>query len=221
MKAILNKLTEAKFDKLYNDMIACGIKTQYHIEVLMKEVFHKAVNQHHFIPIYTKLCEKLNGWCQELQDVPDFRRILLTQCQVSFENNLKPPDGLLNADVNDEEALEKEIKYKQQMLGNIKFVGELLSVRLLASRVLIQCAQELLNSKGPHGGHSGVSLECLAVLLQVTGKIFDNPEWKYHAALQDCYKAAEQLSNKNQIPPRIRFLFKNIIDLRKNKWSAI
>lgn len=199
-------------------MIQCGIKTTYHIEVLMKEVFQKAVTQHHFIPLYTKLCERLNGWCQELTDVPDFRRILLTQCQVSFESNLKPPEGLLGADVNDEEAFEKEIKYKQAMLGNIKFVGELLGVRLLASRVLIQCAQELLNAKS--SAVNFCSLECLAVLLQVTGKIFDNPEWKYHQALLDCYRDADALAKNNAIPPRIRFLLRNIMDLRKNKWVS-
>lgn len=49
MKGILNKLTEAKFDKLYADLLQSGIKTSVHFECLMKEVFDKAVTQHHFI----------------------------------------------------------------------------------------------------------------------------------------------------------------------------
>eukprot|EP00397_Hematodinium_sp_SG-2012_P025623 GEMP01026782.1.p1 GENE.GEMP01026782.1~~GEMP01026782.1.p1 ORF type:complete len:650 (+),score=172.52 GEMP01026782.1:56-2005(+) len=220
MKGILNKLTEAKFEKLYNDLLESGIRTVFHIEALMKEVFDKAVTQHHFIPLYTKLCERLNQWTNTLPDSPDFRRILLTQCQCSFEQNLKPPEGLLNADVNDDEAFEKEIKYKVAMQGNIKFVGELLIVKLLASRVLIQCAQELLSNRTIGGNCSLISLECLATLLQVTGKMFDSRDWKYHSALADVYETTRIMSEDTAIPPRIRFLFRNIMDLRKNKWKT-
>jgi len=218
MKGILNKLTEAKFDKLYADLLQSGIKTSVHFECLMKEVFDKAVTQHHFIPLYTKLCTQLYQWSLETGEA-DFRRILLSQCQTSFEENLKPTDGLLNADVNDEKAFEAEIKYKQAMLGNIKFVGELLTVKLLASRVLIQCGNELLQIRKQGTTIGQTSMECLATLLRVTGKMFDCSDWKYNDSLADIFNQVEQISKDMEVPQRIRFLLKDVIDLRSNKWE--
>merc|ERR1719446_1032782 len=101
MKSILNKLTVEKFERLYQQLLECGIETQGHIETLMSEVFEKATTQHHFVSMYTELCIKVNEWILE-RDIKgedgktvSFKRILLNQCQDSFEKYLgKPPENL-------------------------------------------------------------------------------------------------------------------------------
>merc|ERR1719324_1023508 len=45
VKSILNKLTIEKFDALYAKLIACGISSESHIEMLVHEVFEKACVQ--------------------------------------------------------------------------------------------------------------------------------------------------------------------------------
>ena len=50
ISGILNKLTVEKFDMLYEKLITeTGICSETHIEELMKQIFHKATTQHHFI----------------------------------------------------------------------------------------------------------------------------------------------------------------------------
>jgi len=56
MKSILNKLTIEKFYVLSGKLLACGIKTKFHLETLVDEVFAKATTQHHFINMYADLC---------------------------------------------------------------------------------------------------------------------------------------------------------------------
>ncbi|CAE8594521.1 unnamed protein product, partial [Polarella glacialis] len=89
MKAILNKLTLDKFDDLFRQLTTCGISTEEHIRILMTEVFEKATTQHHFVPMYTSLCVHLSEWFSQHVKVGNFKRILLDNCQASFEANLR------------------------------------------------------------------------------------------------------------------------------------
>jgi hypothetical protein len=149
MKGILNKLTVEKFRPLYNQLIGCGIKTEAHVEILMKEVFEKATTQHHFIDMYAELCVELHKRFVETAtaakegdgsgaDGRGFKRILLNQCQLSFEQYLRA-DAKTAAD---EEAAQR---HKGCMLGNLRFVGALLVKSMLASKVLIAVVEELLS----------------------------------------------------------------------------
>lgn len=214
-KGILNKLTFEKFETLFLQLTQVGISKNCHIEALMKEVFEKATTQHHFIEMYTNLCKRLDIWCKESNIQADFRRILLAQCQASFESNLNPPCGLLNANVNDGVAFEAEVKYKTAMLGNIKFVGRLLVTQLIASRILVQAAAQLLEEK------SDVTLECLCALLMATGKEFDNSSWKFHQSLLHImHKARVLLEETPNLSSRIRFLITDVFDCQKRGWRT-
>ena len=66
MKVVLNKLTIAKFDALYNQLVSCGIHIEGHIHLLIEEILEKARTQHHFIDMYSDLCAKLNSFCQRV-----------------------------------------------------------------------------------------------------------------------------------------------------------
>jgi len=213
-KGILNKLTVEKFDKLFDQLIQVGMSKACHIEALMKEVFEKATTQHHFIEMYTNLCKRLDNWCKESNIDADFRRILLAQCQASFENNLIPPAGMLNADVNDEVAFEAEVKYKTAMLGNIKFVGRLLVTQLIASRILVQAASQLLEHR------SDVTLECLCALIMATGKEFDDSKWKFHHSLKGILNEAKSMINNKDVASRIRFLLQDVFDSQARGWMT-
>ncbi len=53
----------------------------------------------------------LEGADEKKQQQVSFKRALLNQTQQFFEENLIPPEGVLNASVKNEEAIEKEMKY--------------------------------------------------------------------------------------------------------------
>merc|ERR1712137_500588 len=104
--------------------------------------------QHHFIGMYTLLCVNLNEWFSKNVKVGNFKKVLLDTCQSSFEANLKPPKELAESvdGAENEEMEEKRLKYKMRMLGNIQFVGQLLNKKMVASKVLIAIAEELLEN---------------------------------------------------------------------------
>merc|ERR1719487_1610605 len=87
----------------------------------------------------------------------NFKRILLNECQVSFEENLKPVANVQSLQAHDRQQVEK--LHKRRMLGNIIFVGALLERKMLASRILISVVGELVVEP------TAASLECLAVFL--------------------------------------------------------
>lgn len=216
MKSILNKLTIEKYSQLYSQMITCGIKTDTHVELLIEEVFEKAITQHHFIEMYADLCAHLHEHFVENPIVTDdpkknFKKVLLNACQASFERNLTPPQDLGSLD--EEERVLAEIRYKTRMLGNIRFVGALLTRKMLASKVLLAIMDELLSDPTPE------ALESLAALLTVVGPVFDGPAWSYHVALNAIFEQVKKIVKKSSTEPRVRCLMKDVLDLRAAGWK--
>merc|ERR1719329_1016312 len=206
MKAILNKLTVERFAVLYQQLLECGIEAKEHIETLMREVFEKATMQHHFVEMYTSLCIKLSVWLSARDHTPgengeavSFKRILLNQCQDSFERYLKPPDGLQA--LSSEDRDEAKFRYKTKMLGNIKFVGQLLIHRVLSSKIIFLCVEELLLHS------SEETLETLCAFLVAIGPAFDSPAWRGHRLFHLVFDKVRELAELlSAVPPRIRCL---------------
>lgn len=209
VKSILNKLTLEKFDVLYAKLIALGIRTPAQAEILVGEIVEKAQAQHHFVKMYSELCARLEGELAALSGC-NFKQVLLDKCQRSFECALKPTT---EAVTHSDEVGEEQAKHKERMLGNIKLTGELLTRHMLSSRVLIACAEELLESPP-----SADRLECLAVLLEVTGPAFDCPSWTQHETLDAVFAKVCGLSQDPSVPSRVRCLLRDVIDLRAAGW---
>lgn len=219
IKSILNKLTVEKFDSLSKQLIGCGLRTAIHAELLIHELFEKATTQHHFIDMYADLCVLLHKHFTDhpfsadaLQSASkdakaiSFKRLLLDECQSSFERRV-----LLSKEVDCEDQ-EAALRYKTHMLGNIKLVGALLSRSMLAGKVGIAILEELLGSPTPE------SLECVAVLLTTAGPAIDRPDWNYYAALNHFFGRIEQVMKSKQCKSRERFLLKDLLELRANRW---
>uniref|UniRef100_A0A7S4SH97 MIF4G domain-containing protein n=1 Tax=Alexandrium monilatum TaxID=311494 RepID=A0A7S4SH97_9DINO len=215
MKSILNKLTIEKFPVLYQKLLASGIQTAGHAEALIREVFEKATTQHHFVAMYADLCAMLQEHFEKNPVSDDsmfsFRRLLLNECQASFERNLAPPAELDKLDA--EERTQVEFKYKTRMIGNIRFVGALLTRKMLASKVMFAIIEELLTHTTPE------ALESLATLLTVVGPTFDRTEWAYHDLFTTVFKQVKAISEKASCNPRARCLLKDLLDLRQRGWQ--
>eukprot|EP00927_Polykrikos_kofoidii_P002739 TRINITY_DN11092_c0_g1_i3.p1 TRINITY_DN11092_c0_g1~~TRINITY_DN11092_c0_g1_i3.p1 ORF type:complete len:928 (+),score=171.34 TRINITY_DN11092_c0_g1_i3:97-2880(+) len=216
MKSILNKLTIERFDALYQQLIVCGIRTSEHVEALMREVFEKATTQHHFVGMYAELCSKLHMWFTELhgngREGKAFKRILLNRCQLSFEEILRPQEGLSELDA--ERRQEAEQLHKTRMLGNLKLVGALLERGMLASKILLAMVDELLN------GPTSASLESLATLLTAVGPHFDQPGWPHHVQLIEAFQRVKEQVRREDLPSRTKFLLQDLLDLREAGWES-
>eukprot|EP00933_Yihiella_yeosuensis_P000352 TRINITY_DN10052_c0_g4_i1.p1 TRINITY_DN10052_c0_g4~~TRINITY_DN10052_c0_g4_i1.p1 ORF type:complete len:774 (-),score=204.74 TRINITY_DN10052_c0_g4_i1:696-3017(-) len=215
LKSILNKLTLERFHALKHQLFSCGITTSQHVRILIEEIFEKAITQHHFIDMYADLCVLIHEHFAVNPISNDakfsFKRLLLNECQLSFERHLVPPSGLENLDA--EERSLAEVRYKTRMLGNIKFVGAIVSRKMLSAKVMIAVIEELLSDPTPE------ALESLAALLKVVGPVFDTQEWTYRPVFTDIFCRIQRIVDERSCRPRELCLLKDCIELRASGWK--
>lgn len=100
------------------------------------------------------------------------------------------------------------------MLGNIKFIGELGKLEILAESILHRCIQNLLARRAAAEHHE--DLECLAQLVRTCGRVLDSERGR---GLMDQYFARiETLSASRELAPRIRFMLRDTVELRRGGW---
>ena len=91
----MNKLTSANFDRLFEQIIDCGITTVHILSGVIDLVYEKAVTEHTFSEMYAKLCASL---CEKMPEFTEdeqtqtFKSILLRKCQKEFQNRNKLPE---------------------------------------------------------------------------------------------------------------------------------
>jgi len=135
----------------------------------------------------------------------------LRGCQGFFETHMKQPTDLMELD--EEDRIEKQRKYKLQVIGNVKFMGALLVRQMLASKVFFAICEELLADPTPE------SLESLATLLTVVGPKFDNPGWSAHALLLEVFQKVKNIMEDPKLSVRVKFLLKDLLELRAAAWQ--
>lgn len=192
------------------------MKTKPHMELLISEVFEKATTQHPFIEMYTDLCVLLNEHFLANpvggDDPMSFKTLLLNECQASFERNMAPPVGLDKLDEDD--RVVAEFKYKNQKIGNIKFIGALLGRKMIASKVFLTIIDQLLEEK--HNVDD--ALESASTLLTIAGPLFDVKDWPQYARLNAHFMQLGAIVAKSACAPRTKCLLKDVLDMRAKGW---
>eukprot|EP00931_Biecheleriopsis_adriatica_P079678 TRINITY_DN5304_c0_g1_i1.p1 TRINITY_DN5304_c0_g1~~TRINITY_DN5304_c0_g1_i1.p1 ORF type:complete len:1096 (-),score=228.13 TRINITY_DN5304_c0_g1_i1:192-3479(-) len=224
MRSALNKITVEKFDALSDQIIVLVSKCNrpnHGIPLLMQLVFEKATTQHHFINMYVNLCVKLHKWLTENDRIvanesqSNFKRILLNQCQSSFEQYLEPPDGFEG--LTGDDLYEAQVKYKTKMLGNIRLVGELIRHGMLAPKIAIAVGAELARDDPAVRSER---LETLATFLETVGLALDDPGWKHHAELESIFQEVTRSCADDTVPRRVRCLLQDVLELRSSGWKS-
>lgn len=187
-------------------------------------IFEKALDEPKYSSMYAQLCKRLS------KEAPNFNQpescctflvLLLSVCRDKFENRSNYSENNLNTDsplTSDDE--EKQHVAKQKVLGNIKFIGELFKLDMLAEVHLHKMLQQLLDKNGR--SHSTLQsrcedMECLAELTKTCGKDLDSEQGK--GLMNQYFEKLERKSHSNKYPPRIRFLIRDVIELRRNNWK--
>lgn len=106
---------------------------------------------------------------------------------------------------------------KQRMLGNVKFIGELFKQKLINEKIIhTECIQRLMRISLAKKEDDVV--EGLVQLMTTTGKLLARNE-KAHSHMVAYFNEFLMLSRDPQIPTRIRFLLKDLLDLRAANWQ--
>lgn len=213
-RALLNKLTEERFESLCSQVLALPLSTPEQLALLVKEIFHKATTQNGFRALYTELCMRLDV---HLTAQPGeiggkaFRKALVNECQATFERNLQPPEPSLFVNLNSDESFEMAMKLKTAILGNLRFIGDLLVRQLLSAKLLPPIVHTLLN-----GGEA--ELESLLALLEVIAPEFEGKPSLYQAPVNDAFSVLRQKVVQKSTCQRVRCRIQNLLDARARGW---
>ncbi|KAF2883918.1 hypothetical protein ILUMI_22258 [Ignelater luminosus] len=165
--------------------------------------------------MYAQLCKRLSEEAPNFEPASSpctFRLLLLNKCKAEFESRSELLDKHACDPSLDEE--ERRQLAKRKMLGNIKFIGELGKLEILSEGILHRCIQELLASR--RGDDPSEDLECLSQIMRTCGRILDSDKGK--KLMDQYFERMAILAENTDLPPRIRFMLKDVIELRRDNW---
>ncbi|KDO29125.1 hypothetical protein SPRG_20125 [Saprolegnia parasitica CBS 223.65] len=157
-----------------------------------------------------------------------FKRLLVTRCQDEFDKwNVADKTVAPTTDEEKHRAALVAKRAKARMLGNMRFIGELFKVELLAENVVQTCLLKLLGLRLVHTETHGIALqtlrmpdeeelEALCKMLATVGKKFDHDGVK--TVMNGIIVRLVELSETPSLPSRTRFLLKDLLETRDYQW---
>ncbi|KAJ7568258.1 hypothetical protein O6H91_01G025400 [Diphasiastrum complanatum] len=215
IKAILNKLTPQNFDKLFEQVKEVHIESAATLTGVISQIFDKALLEPTFCEMYAKFCVQLSKELPEFNEDGEkvtFKRVLLNKCQEEFERGEREQEEAMR--FTPEESEEKRLKARRQMLGNIRFIGELYKKSMLTERIMHECIKKLL---GGYQNPDEEDVEALCKLMATIGRIIDHAKAKQH--IDAYFDRMNELASNEKLSSRLRFMLKDVIDLRRNGWQ--
>ncbi|CAH2034191.1 unnamed protein product, partial [Iphiclides podalirius] len=227
-RGILNKLTPQKFDTLMEKVKTLEINNQSRLEGIIDLVFEKAIDEPNFSEAYANMCNKLTTIKVPANNAaPDqyvnFRALIISKCQNQFVTEKVDEDILkLEKEMNEctDPVKKKELqllleeenrKMRMRSVGNVRFIGELYKLKMLTSRIMVFCMNYLVEKLEEE------KLECLCKLLTTIGEQLES---EVREQLELVFKQMQEIVEKksNKISSRVRFMIKDVIELRQRGW---
>jgi hypothetical protein len=237
VRGILNKITQQTFGALSAEMWQLLVthklmETTETLDRVVETIFEVALTQANFGPLCAEICLLLHSKIKTLKKPgadgeeveaapqPEFRRLLLNQCQAMFDRSCGHSAEEIPADATEEqiEVIKKtEEGFRMQSLANITFMAQLFNRSLLSERIMhLHVIRKLLDKDHSDEVNSWL-LEFLLKLLELTGKKLDRDLARQ---TMDGYFSKLDTISKTHPDTRLRHLTFNIIEMRKSGWKT-
>jgi translation initiation factor 4G len=236
---ILNKLSVETFDRLSDQFLNIGMETEEIMSRVVDLIVSKAQMEEHFCFMYADLCKKISEkWVSEDVDegatgattpAPNgeggsstvdlgkaFKTRLLIRCQEEFNQDREAAiQAVLELPIAEDDKEEKLFVLKKRYTGHMRFVGEIYMKDLLKPKNVYLSIEDLLVS------HDEEKLSCLCKLLQTVGKKLEAYDLKKKKGkFAEYFQTIRQMSNDKTLSTKVRFGFKDLIEMRSNNWTA-
>ncbi|CAD5197102.1 unnamed protein product [Musa acuminata subsp. malaccensis] len=220
LRAILEKLTPQNFEELFVQVEEITIDNAVTLTGVVSQIFDRATMEPALCEMYAGLCSRLAGVLPDFNEMDEritFKRLLMNKCQEEFERREREEAEGHKVEMQHSEAEKEERRLLARMrgLGNVRLLGELYKQRMLTERIMHECIKKFL---GQHQNPAEEDVEALCGLLGVIGKTIDHPKAKEH--MDAYFDTMAKLSTDQKLSSRTRFMLRDVIDLRKNKWEA-
>jgi hypothetical protein len=235
VNGLLNKLTLEKFEPLLERFMELPIDSPELLRETINLIFDKATSEEKFCPMYANLCQQLSHKFSEesvktmekFTETEDgkkvtFRRLLLNQCQEEFEKEKKlevlSKEEMAGLDEDErEQVLLRERRCKVRSLGNIIFIAEMFKEKMLNEVIMHECVVRLLTAPEGSERPDEESIVCLCKLLATVGAHLDHD--KAQAYMKKYFKLISKYEQDPQISSRIRFMLRDLVELRASSWT--
>lgn len=99
----------------------------------------------------------------------------------------------------------------------MQFIGELGKLEILSESILHKCIQKLLSNIYRYKTRDvSEDVECLSQIMKTCGRILDTDQGK--GLMDQYFDRMKQLAEVPEFQLRIRFMFKDVIELRRDGW---
>ena len=207
-----------------------------HQKKFLEVLFQKAVHEKAFVNLYAKLCKDLD------KDLPqklgknnvhgkkttssEMRSKLIDKCREIFKiDNNEQIDGYIKVKDPDE----RESKIKKFILGNVNFIGELISIKLLSKNIVFQCIDKLFSryDNKEEGGLRLISLEGIVILTDKFGTLINKQKdtiedielKEYVKNINSVLKRLFTIQKNDDIPGYVKYKIINLLEKKKNGWE--
>lgn len=221
----MNKITPEKFQPLSDDLLSLNLNSKKILLGVIHLIFEKALDEPKYSSMYAQLCRRISKEGSTIEAEGDsrytFETLLIRVCQDKFVNRSQYSQKIIDSKAS-EDIEEEELRYiaKQKVLGNVKFIGELYKLEMLNAATLHKMLEQLLDKKSrpyPTLEDRCEDMECLSQIFRTCGRQLDTDMSKN--LIDQYFDNMENKSNSSKYPARIRFMLRDVIELRKDGWK--
>ena len=105
-------------------------------------------------------------------------------------------------------------KLKDERVGNVRLIGELFMHGLLTESVIHVCLNLMLDDTD---NPDEDDIENMSELLRTVGKALEE---RSASTVNGYFKQIDHIIDSGNLSSRLRFMLKDVVDLRRNKWVA-